>query len=90
LYSGLSEAAWELIMNRTSKLTGLGLALGAALGTVFGVMFGHVAVWLAIGVGIGVAIGASLRPKQPQCPQCAAIHRMHGAAPAEQQVPRLR
>ncbi len=63
-------------MNRT-KYTGLGLALGAAFGTAFGVMAGHVGAWLAIGVAIGMLLGASVRRKEPHCPQCAAMHRMH-------------
>jgi hypothetical protein len=59
------------------RLTGLGIALGAALGTVVGVLAGHIAVWLAIGIAIGMAIGATLRGKQTECPECAAIHRAH-------------
>ena len=66
-------------MNRTSKHTGLALALGAALGIVFGVMAGHVGLWLAIGVAVGMLLGASFRRKEPPCPQCAAMHRMHEA-----------
>jgi len=64
-------------MKSKPRLTGLGIALGAALGTVFGVVVGHTGVWLAVGVAIGVAIGASLRSKEPGCPQCAAMHRDH-------------
>jgi hypothetical protein len=66
-------------MASTSKHTGLGLALGAALGTVFGVVAGHVGAWLAIGVAIGMLLGASFWLKEPQCPECAAMHRMHEA-----------
>ncbi|MFZ0863656.1 MAG: hypothetical protein ABR881_12260 [Candidatus Sulfotelmatobacter sp.] len=64
-------------MTNKSKLNGLGIALGAALGAVFGVLAGHVGIWLAIGVAIGLVIGASFRRKQPDCPQCAQIHRAH-------------
>jgi hypothetical protein len=66
-------------MTNKSKHTGLGLALGAALGAVFGVVAGHVGAWLAIGVAIGVVLGASFRGKQPECPQCAALHHSHQA-----------
>jgi len=66
-------------MTSKSKHTGLGLALGAALGAVFGVLAGHVGAWLAIGVAIGMLLGASLRSKQPECPQCAALHQSHQA-----------
>ena len=38
---------------------------------------GHVAVWLAIGVAIGMALGATVRTKQPECPECAVTHRGH-------------
>jgi len=75
-------------MNRASKQTGLGLALGAALGAAFGVMFGNVAAWLAIGVGIGVAIGASLRRKEPRCPECAAMQQMPERYASEQRQTR--
>jgi hypothetical protein len=63
-------------MNK-SKYTGLGIALGAALGAVAGVMAGHVAIWLGIGVAIGMVLGASVRRVERECPECAAIHRMH-------------
>jgi len=66
-------------MERKSKYAGLAIALGAALGAVAGVLAGNVGVWLAIGIAIGVAIGASLRPKRPACPECAAMHRAHEA-----------
>jgi H+/Cl- antiporter ClcA len=66
-------------MANKPKLTGWGIALGAALGTVFGVMAGHVGAWLAIGVAIGTLLGASLRRREPECPQCAALHRSHQA-----------
>ena len=66
-------------MTSKSKHTGMGLALGAALGAVFGVLAGHVGAWLAIGVAIGMLLGASLRSKQPECPQCAALHQSHQA-----------
>jgi hypothetical protein len=55
----------ELVMNRTSKHTGLGLALGAALGTVFGVVAGRLGAWLPIGVAIGMLLGASFWLKTP-------------------------
>jgi len=64
-------------MNRKPKYAGLGIALGAALGAVAGVIAGNMGIWLAIGVAIGVAIGMSSRPKSPDCPQCAAMHRTH-------------
>jgi len=64
-------------MTNKSKHTGVGLALGAALGAAFGVMAGHIGAWLAIGVAIGMLLGASFRRKQTECPQCAAVHRMH-------------
>jgi len=64
-------------MTSKSKHSGLGMALGALLGVVFGVIAGHVGVWLAIGVAIGMLLGASMRQKQPSCPQCAALHRVH-------------
>jgi hypothetical protein len=59
------------------KYTGLGIALGAALGAVAGVMAGHIAIWLGIGVAIGMVLGASVRRVEMECPECAAIHRMH-------------
>jgi len=59
------------------KYTGLGLALGAVLGAVFGIIAGHVGAWLAIGVAIGIVLGASMRRKEPVCPECAAMHRVH-------------
>jgi len=64
-------------MTSKPKYTGLGLALGAALGAVFGVVAGHMGVWLAIGVAIGMLLGASMRRKEPACPECAAMHRAH-------------
>jgi len=64
-------------MSGKPKYTGLGLALGAALGAVFGVIAGHMGVWLAIGVAIGMLLGVSIRRKEPACPECAALHRMH-------------
>ncbi len=64
-------------MTNKPKYTGLGIALGAALGAAFGVMAGHVAVWLAIGVAIGMVLGATVRTKQPECPECAVTHRGH-------------
>jgi hypothetical protein len=63
-------------MNK-SNYTGLGIALGAALGAVAGVMAGHVAIWLGLGVAIGMVLGASFRGRHHECPECAAIHRMH-------------
>jgi hypothetical protein len=73
-------------MTNKSKHTGWGIALGAGLGTVFGVMAGHIGIWLALGIGIGVAIGASIRPKQPSCPECAAVHKAHEMRDAKQQA----
>jgi len=64
-------------MTSKPKYTGLGIALGAALGAVAGVMAGHVAVWLGIGVAIGMALGATVRRREAECPECAAIHRVH-------------
>ena len=64
-------------MKSKPKYAGLGIALGAAMGAVFGVVAGHMGVWLAVGVAIGVALGATLRRKETQCPECAAIHRAH-------------
>ena len=64
-------------MKNKPKFTGWGIALGAVLGAVFGVMAGHMVVWLALGVGIGMALGATLRRKEPICPECAQIHRVH-------------
>jgi hypothetical protein len=65
-------------MERKSRGAGLGIALGAALGAVAGVMAGHLAIWLGIGIAIGVAIGGTFRAKGTQCPECTALHRMHG------------
>ena len=64
-------------MNRKPKYAGVGIALGAALGAVAGAMAGNMGMWLAIGVAIGLVIGASMRRKQPGCPQCEALHRVH-------------
>ena len=64
-------------MNHKPKYAGLGIALGAGLGAVAGVLAGNMAVRLSIGVAIGVAIGASLRRKESDCPECAAVHRTH-------------
>ena len=64
-------------MTSKPKYTGLGLALGAALGAVFGVVAGHMGVWLAIGLAVGIVIGATLRRREPQCPECAELHRSH-------------
>jgi hypothetical protein len=72
-----SKAEVEKVMNRNRKFAGWTIALGAALGAVLGAMAGNLGVWLAVGVAIGVALGASFRPKQPECPQCAATHRSH-------------
>jgi uncharacterized membrane protein YgaE (UPF0421/DUF939 family) len=66
-------------MERKPKFAGLGIALGAALGAVFGVVAGHMGVWLAVGVAIGMAIGMTVRRREPQCPECEAIHRVHQA-----------
>ncbi|MGA2102426.1 MAG: hypothetical protein ABSG34_15055 [Candidatus Sulfotelmatobacter sp.] len=66
-------------MTNKSKHAGLGIALGAALGAVFGIIAGNVGAWLAIGVAIGVVLGASIRRKQPECPQCASMHQSHTA-----------
>jgi len=65
-------------MNSKQKFGGMTIALGAALGAVLGAITGQMGVWLAVGVAIGVALGVSMRrPKQPECPHCAAIHRSH-------------
>jgi predicted lysophospholipase L1 biosynthesis ABC-type transport system permease subunit len=64
-------------MNSKSKHSGWLIALGAALGAVFGILAGHVGFWLIIGIAIGLALGAAFRRKQPVCPECAAIHRLH-------------
>ena len=64
-------------MNGKSKHTGLGIALGTALGAVAGVLAGHIAIWLGIGVAIGMALGASVRRRENECPECAALHRAH-------------
>lgn len=55
------------------------MVMGAALGAVFGMLAGHVGAWLAIGVAIGMLLGASMRRKEPECPECAVIHRTHEA-----------
>jgi len=67
-------------MTSKPKYAGWGLALGGVLGAAFGLLAGHVGLWLAIGVAIGLMLGAGLRRKQPVCPECAAIHRVHDAA----------
>jgi hypothetical protein len=64
-------------MTNKPKLAGLGIALGALLGAVFGVMAGHIAIWLGMGLALGMAIGTTLRAKETQCPECAAMHKMH-------------
>jgi hypothetical protein len=64
-------------MERKSKYAGWGIALGAALGAVLGAMAGNMGVWLSVGVAIGVALGATLHRKQPDCPECAMVHRAH-------------
>lgn len=66
-------------MERKPKFAGVSIALGAALGAVFGVVAGHMGIWLAVGVAIGMALGSTLRRKETQCPECAAIHRAHEA-----------
>jgi len=66
-------------MTSKPKYAGLGIALGAALGAVFGVIAGNMGVWLAVGIAIGLALGVWSRRKEPGCPECAAIHRVHGA-----------
>jgi hypothetical protein len=70
-------------MNSKSKYPGLGIALGAALGALAGILAGNVGIWLAVGIAIGVAVGASLRKKEPECPQCEAMHRVHAPARRE-------
>ena len=70
-------------MNNQSKYPGLGIALGAALGAIAGILAGNVGIWLAVGIAIGVAVGASLRKKEPECPQCEAMHRVHGTVRRE-------
>jgi uncharacterized membrane protein YgaE (UPF0421/DUF939 family) len=64
-------------MTNESKHAGLGIALGALLGAVFGVLAGHVAIWLGMGLALGMAIGATIRRKETECPECAAMHRAH-------------
>jgi hypothetical protein len=65
-------------MKSKSQQTGLGIALGAAVGVALGVALGgHVAIWIAIGVAIGMALGSTVRRKEIDCPQCAAVHRTH-------------
>jgi hypothetical protein len=64
-------------MSSKPKYAGWSIALGALLGAVFGVLAGHVGVWLAMGVAIGIVLGASIRHKPTECPQCAAVHKMH-------------
>jgi hypothetical protein len=61
-------------MKSKSRLTGWGIALGAAVGVALGVAAGHVAIWMAIGVAIGMALGSTMRRKETNCPQCAAVH----------------
>ena len=68
---------WSKVMTNKSKHTGLGLALGAALGAVFGMLAGHVGAWLAIGIAIGMLLGATTQRKEPECPECAQVHRTH-------------
>jgi len=64
-------------MTSKPKYTGLGIALGAALGAVAGVMAGHIAIWLGAGIAIGMVLGATFRRKETECPECAAMHKMH-------------
>ena len=71
-------------MNSKPRLTGLGIAVGAALGAVAGVMAGHIAIWLGVGIAIGMAIGATLRRKETECQECAAVHRKHRRAGASE------
>jgi hypothetical protein len=65
------------VMTSKPKYAGLGIALGAALGALAGILAGNVGIWLAIGIAVGVAIGATFRRREPECPQCAAMHRVH-------------
>ena len=74
------------VMKSKPKYTGLGIALGAGLGAAFGVIAGNIGVWLAIGVVIGMVIGFSLRRKEPSCPECAQIHRVHEMTNERQQA----
>ncbi|HTW58488.1 MAG TPA: hypothetical protein VMD99_10170 [Terriglobales bacterium] len=66
-------------MTTKSQHAGWGIALGALLGAVFGVLAGHIAIWLGMGLAMGMAIGATLRRKETDCPECAAMHRAHEA-----------
>jgi len=63
--------------NNKSSHAGIGLALGAALGAAPGVAAGQIGAWLASGAAIGMLLGASFRRQQPNCTQCAEIHRVH-------------
>jgi hypothetical protein len=73
-------------MTNKPKYAGFGIALGAALGTAFGVIAGHVGVWLAIGVAIGMLLGAASRRREPQCSECAQMHRAHEIRSKQLQV----
>jgi len=64
-------------MEGKPKHAWLGIALGAALGILAGVLVGHVAIWLGLGVVIGMLMGATVRRKETECPECAAMHRTH-------------
>ena len=64
-------------MTNKPKGMGLGIAFGAALGAAAGVLAGHLAIWLAVGIAIGVLIGSSLRRKEIECAECAALHQKH-------------
>ena len=72
-----SEAELEKVMSSNRKFAGWTIALGATLGAVLGAVAGNMGAWLAVGVAIGLALGAAFRPKQPDCPQCAALHQSH-------------
>ena len=73
-------------MRSKANHAGLGIALGAALGAAAGVWAGHIAMWLGIGIAIGMVLGATIRRKEPMCPECVEIHRAHEVKNLRQQA----